>query len=80
MVQRRMTCKDTFDSEVNNLVQKRQNLRPKESLKKQSNVSPKSSLFQVCKRVLTTSTLDPNYKTTKVIIIRKKARNKETNT
>lgn len=44
-----MTSKDTFDLEVDDLIRKRWNLRPKKSLKEQSNASPGSSSSQVKK-------------------------------
>lgn len=47
MYDRRITSKDTFDLEFDNLIQKRSNLRRKKFLKKHFNVSPRFSSAQV---------------------------------
>ena len=50
MIERRITSKDTFDLEFDNLIQKRSNLRHKKFLKKQFNVSSKFSSTQVSRK------------------------------
>lgn len=50
MIERRITSKDTFDLEFDNLIQKRSNLRHKKFLKKQFNVSPIFSSSQVSRK------------------------------
>ena len=50
MIERRITSKDTFDLEFDNLILKRSNLRLRKSLKKHFNASPRFSSSQVGKK------------------------------
>ena len=50
MIERRITSKDTFDLEFDNLILKRSNMRLEKTLKKHFNASPRFSSSQVGKK------------------------------